>query len=407
MGPRNRNRPSFQKHAEKRLEQFRSKNKLRAQASSINLQTIEPADSVFTRKEQKSSTLQRLKPSEKDIRNGYLQMELDNNEQHIILRTLRVMSTEDIEQILCSGDDNNVSTLVVGSVIIDACDSTAVLPLKSSAAIAAHMLVHSFPQSTIPKHLLDVLSLSNDNLNLAWPSMLTQIKRGSRGLFPSRHFCCWWKVGRFKAPFMSADYRGTSRTAFDLKLRGSSAAEAILQPSDVDPDVYRFLLANKGLWKLIDSLVETHYPEVSNVLKSLALPEGCSRVAGMFTCLALNNDAMTTLHRDSGDWAFGLCVVVSFGSAKGGELVICEEAELQVDDGSIHGFKGIILPGQTGSIVMFRSALVRHFNMPFTHGKRNSLVLFTDKTLLCYEPNKWAKHLDLGKHPDTSSRASS
>lgn len=354
------------------------------------------AETFFVRRREQAKKLHSMTPSEEEIMEQYLVLTFDNPKQHTILRTREIITKTMVDLVLDKGDDSNKDISLFKSCMIYgnthgevASDSTTDLAIGRS-----QMISHSFPMGTVPVQLMETLRLSNQNLNDAWPSAAVP-QSSNRGVFSVRHIACWWKVGRKTEPFMNCGYLGTSRNAADRQLQGSSVPNGWIMPTNVDPDVAVFLRRNAELWRFLQSLVRTHYPTIYNILDRLILPPGCTKVAGIFTGLAINNHVKTSIHRDSGDWPLGLCVVVSFGDAKGGQLAFKEEIETTGADGKRLTYSGVILPGLTGSVTMFRSALVRHFNLSYTEGSRHSIVLFTDNNLLNYEPNKWISSVTL------------
>lgn len=376
-----RSRPSLLKREAIRRESMRLQKKLDAEATSKVLQSTTFPEPFFARKRELSAKLHAMTPTLAELNEKYYVLAFEHKNQHIVLQTSPRSFSTHIEQMLEGNDDNAITASVLDGPII--CTNNSSVHVKTETR--KYMVAHSFPMCTIPTALIEILQKSNDILNLAWPSA-TIPQQGTRGLFSVRHLACWWKVGRNKLPYMSSGYLGTSRNAADRQLRGQSVPDGFIVPDNVDPDVEVFLRSNERLWGLIDSLVKTHYPEEFNVLTRLALPQGCVRVAGIFTGLAINNHVKTYIHRDSGDWPLGICVVVSFGNAKGGQLALREEVIVAVEHNKI--YDGVILPGSTGSITIFRSALVRHFNVDYSDGQRHSIVLFTDNALMRYQSNK-------------------
>ena len=67
---------------------------------------------------------------------------------------------------------------------------------------------------------------------------------------------------------------------------------------------------------------------------------------------------------------YGICVIICWSKFTGGELVFTE--------------LGACVPFPAGSIIMFRFAIIFHYNMP-VDGECYSMVLMTDKNL-----SKWS-----------------
>lgn len=87
-----------------------------------------------------------------------------------------------------------------------------------------------------------------------------------------------------------------------------------------------------------------------------------------FTGIEFNVSVSTTGHRDTMD--FSVCAVFALGEWEGGHLCLHE--------------LGLAFDLQQGDLVIFRSDILTHFNLPHT-GTRLSVVLSTDKGL-----NAWA-----------------
>lgn len=88
-----------------------------------------------------------------------------------------------------------------------------------------------------------------------------------------------------------------------------------------------------------------------------------------FTGMVLNVSASTTSHRDTMD--LSACAVLALGEWEGGHLCFHE--------------LGLALDLQCGDLVIFRSDLLTHYNLPHT-GIRCSLVFSTDKLL-----SRWSR----------------
>ena len=58
----------------------------------------------------------------------------------------------------------------------------------------------------------------------------------------------------------------------------------------------------------------------------------------------------TKIHKDLGDIKCGICIVICWGKFCGGELVFTELTSC--------------IPFPPGSIIMFRSAIISHYNLP-------------------------------------------
>ncbi|RPA79688.1 hypothetical protein BJ508DRAFT_308167 [Ascobolus immersus RN42] len=101
--------------------------------------------------------------------------------------------------------------------------------------------------------------------------------------------------------------------------------------------------------------------------ESVEIPNGQHMAADPFCMVTLNFNAITARQKDCTDTPDGICVVYCWGEFEGGELIF-DELEL-------------VVPLQPGHLVMFRSALLTHWNIPVKMGIRKSFVLFIDKRM--------------------------
>ncbi|KAJ7075365.1 hypothetical protein C8R43DRAFT_1054194, partial [Mycena crocata] len=115
---------------------------------------------------------------------------------------------------------------------------------------------------------------------------------------------------------------------------------------------HRFLRANR--------ILPEDYQELSIYVEHL--PLDASSPAYPFGGFVLNISACTWAHRDKGDKR--LCLVVPFGSFKGGQLCLFET--------------GFSFDLQLGDVLIFPSADLTHFNLHF-QGQRGTLVLHSDR----------------------------
>ena len=81
-----------------------------------------------------------------------------------------------------------------------------------------------------------------------------------------------------------------------------------------------------------------------------------------FSSFVINFNVSTGVHHDVNDLA--ACLVMAIGDCTGGELCLVEPS--------------IIIPLQSGDLVVFPSFQISHFNMHYK-GQRASLVLHSDK----------------------------
>jgi len=219
-------------------------------------------------------------------------------------------------------------------------------------------LVHLFPLSTIPKELLETLTTSfqeYDNSLTFSNNNYTQ----KRGDYEVRILGCWFKSGRFLQPYMTSHYRGPDSGVHYKRLDNPYYMAA-----------KKFQKANRNLFQLVENLIQQHYPDIWEIYSNIRVPPGCNKFAGLFAAVVINKLVRTKIHKDLGDIKCGICVIICWGDFEGGELVFTELMSC--------------VPFPAGSIIMFRSAIISHYNLPVT-GNRYSMVFTTDKNLF-----KWS-----------------
>ena len=92
------------------------------------------------------------------------------------------------------------------------------------------------------------------------------------------------------------------------------------------------------------------------------LPAGKGSPVYPFSSFVININVSTLAHRDWGDE--DVCLVISFLASSGGELCLYEP--------------GVVLGLEPGDVVIFKSSLITHFNLPYV-GKRVSMVMHSDR----------------------------
>jgi len=133
----------------------------------------------------------------------------------------------------------------------------------------------------------------------------------------------------------------------------------------------RFQKANRDLFQLVEDLIKTYYPDIWKVYSQIKVLAGCHKFAGLFAAVAINKMVQTKVHKDLGDIKGEICVIICWVKFEGGELVFAELSTC--------------VPFPSGSLIMFRSAIISHYNMP-VDGERYSMVFMTDKNLY-----KWSE----------------
>ena len=128
----------------------------------------------------------------------------------------------------------------------------------------------------------------------------------------------------------------------------------------------RFKKANHGLFLLVENLIQQHYPDIWKVYSQIQVPPGCNKFAGLFAAVVINKLVQTKIHKDLGDIKGGICIVICWGNFKDGKSVSTELTSC--------------VPFPCGSIIMFRSCIISHYNLS-VFGDRYSMVFTTDKNL--------------------------
>jgi hypothetical protein len=105
------------------------------------------------------------------------------------------------------------------------------------------------------------------------------------------------------------------------------------------------------------------------------LPLGYTPPGIIFTGFVVNVGVATDAHIDA-DIPFGVCVLIVFGNFEGGSLCLYEA--------------GLVFDLKPGSILIFPSARLTHFNLHFS-GKRGSAVLHVDREQIYWkiDRNGW------------------
>jgi len=132
-----------------------------------------------------------------------------------------------------------------------------------------------------------------------------------------------------------------------------------------------FQNANRNLFQLVEDLIKHYYPDIWEVYSQIRVPSGCHKFAGLFAAVVINMIVQTKVHKDLGNIKGGICVIICWGRFAGGELVFTELTTY--------------VPFPAGSIIMFRSSIISHYNMP-VDGEWYSMVFMTDKN-----PYKWSE----------------
>ena len=220
-------------------------------------------------------------------------------------------------------------------------------------------LVHLFPLATIPSNLIETLATSFEEYDnsVIFPNYNYTHKRGD---YQVRILGCWFKSGRFLQPYMTAHYRGPHS---GIHYKRSDNPHYIAAK--------RLQKANRNLFQLVEDLIKHNYPVIWEIYSQIKVPAGCHKFAGLFAAVAINKLVQTKVHKDLGDIKWGICVIICWGKFQGGELVFTELRAC--------------VPFPAGSIIMFRSAIISHYNMP-VDGERYSMVFMTDKNL-----HKWSE----------------
>jgi len=211
---------------------------------------------------------------------------------------------------------------------------------------------------TIPAYLIQTLASAfqeYDN-SVSFPKYDYTHKRED---YQSHILGCWFNSGRFLRPYMTAHYRGPHSGIHYKQLNNQHYVTA-----------RQFQRENHGLFQLIQDLIRQHYPDIWEIYSKIKVPPGCNKFAGLCAAVVINKLAQTKVHEDLGDIKGGICIVICWGNFQGGELVFTELTSC--------------VPFPAGSIIMFRSAIISHYNHQVL-GDRYSMVFTTNKNL-----SKWS-----------------
>ncbi|KZW00339.1 hypothetical protein EXIGLDRAFT_745624 [Exidia glandulosa HHB12029] len=133
------------------------------------------------------------------------------------------------------------------------------------------------------------------------------------------------------------------------------------------------------IFRLVAERIKDRYPKAYDILMQYveSIPLGAWSPCFPFAGFVLNFGGMTDPHLDQD---LGVCVVVTFGSFKGGELALYE-GKILLD---LDGF----------SICIFPSDFFTHFNLPFD-GECASMAMATEKVSKrwTYDRNLWRTYM--------------
>lgn len=225
------------------------------------------------------------------------------------------------------------------------------------------VLVHLFPPETISSALIQTLATSVQEYenSVNFPNYDYTHTRGD---YKVHILGCWFKSGRFLQPYMTAHYRGPHSGIHYKRLDNPYYIAA-----------KKFQRANRDLFHLVEDLIRQHHPDIWEVYRKIRVPPGCHKFAGLFAAVVITKLVQTKVHKDLGDIRGGICIVICWGKFTGGELVFTELTSC--------------IPFASGSIIMFRSAVISHYNLSVL-GDRYSMVFTTDKNLY-----KWSNAQEL------------
>ena len=120
------------------------------------------------------------------------------------------------------------------------------------------------------------------------------------------------------------------------------------------------------MFQFVEDLIQQYHPDIWKVYSKIKVPAGCHKFALIFAAIVINKLVQTKIHKDLGNIKGGICVIIWWGKFKGGELVFTELTTC--------------IPFPAGSTVMFRSAVISHYNLP-VEGDQYSKVFMTNKNL--------------------------
>ncbi|RPA73283.1 hypothetical protein BJ508DRAFT_334238 [Ascobolus immersus RN42] len=152
--------------------------------------------------------------------------------------------------------------------------------------------------------------------------------------------------------------------------------------------IQQFLVENETLFRFIGGVFKRMDEKLFAKYNSIDLPPCIDKTLFWpFCMMAINRNCYSLPHKDLNDFARGFCFLLCWGKFKGGEVTFKE--------------LGMKLPLKRGQLLIFRSALLTHWNQPVTSGIRHSLVLFTPARMFDWKRitttqvlNRWSREVN-------------
>jgi hypothetical protein len=148
-----------------------------------------------------------------------------------------------------------------------------------------------------------------------------------------------------------------------------------------------FLSENEALFRHIGGIFKCLDGKLFDYYSSLDLPPCIDKTLFWpFCMMALNRNCYSLPHKDLNDFARGFCFLLCWGDFKGGDVSFKE--------------LGLKVPLKRGQLLIFRSALLTHWNQPVIEGVRHSMVLFTPSRMFDWKrvtvtqvTNRWKREI--------------
>ncbi|RPA80109.1 hypothetical protein BJ508DRAFT_327602 [Ascobolus immersus RN42] len=227
------------------------------------------------------------------------------------------------------------------------------------------VIVDVLPVGTIPAKLLEQFETS-------FSSLCEDI--------PPSHFKISKTDKRFVKPARTGEHGGVLHLGVWNQSTWQHERPSVSQSMRGDKTNYRadslhvrlnlFLSENWELFRHLGGILKAQDPLLYEKYESVELPHGIDKTLFWpFCMMALNRNYLSLPHKDLNDYIKGFCLLHCWGDFKGGDLTL-RELRLRI-------------PFSKGQVLLFRSALLTHWNQPIEDGGiRHSMVLFTPWRML-------------------------
>jgi len=157
-----------------------------------------------------------------------------------------------------------------------------------------------------------------------------------------------------------------------------------MQQATQQPTSATWIQQNKSLWRYLGDWLKLIFPEAYNKLTNIQLPPSLELLCYPWAGAAINQqmtpDSILQHHQDWKDVRSAPNAVIPYGDYDGGDLVLWQAK--------------CILELKPGDALLFMGSLICHGNTKITRGVRNSVNLFTHKSIM-----DWIK-----RNPSTSKK---